>query len=307
MDELIINAALTGIVSTKNDNPNLPCTVDEIVADARRCRDAGASIVHIHARDQTGSPAYGREIYRQIICRIRARWPDLLVCVSTSGRVYGEFKQRSEALDPGPGCKPDFASLTLGSMNFPRQVSVNEPDMIKALAGQMNQRGIVPEWEVFELGMIDYAHYLISKGLLVRPYYCNIFLGSLGTMSATAFNLAAAVRSLPEGTVWSGAGIGRFQFYVNSMAIAMGGHVRVGLEDNLYYDDEKMQPATNAGLVERAVKAAHAVGRRVASPDRARQIIGLTGPQPTIPIESVQGASVTRLGQKAKERECLPS
>lgn len=275
MKKLIINAAITGMVPTRADNPDLPCSPEEIVADARRCRDAGASIIHVHARDESQLPTYRKEIYHEIICGIRTECPELLICGSTSGRIHREFWQRSEVLEPGPGCKPDFASLTLGSMNFPSQASVNEPEMIKALANAMNERGIVPEWELFDLGMIDYAHHLLGKGILVKPYYCNIILGSLGMLSATPYNLAAMVRSLPDGTIWSAAGIGRFEFYVNCMAIAMGGHVRVGLEDSLYHDTEKQHLATNSGLVERVVKVAEAIGRRIASPDDARQIIGL--------------------------------
>ncbi|MCK4294185.1 MAG: 3-keto-5-aminohexanoate cleavage protein [Planctomycetes bacterium] len=144
------------------------------------------------------------------------------------------------------------------------------------------------------------AHYLIRKGVLVRPYYCNIFLGSLGSMSATPFNLAAMVRALPEGTVWSATRIGRFQFYVNSMAIAMGGHVRVGLEDSLYYDREKVHLATNAGLIERVVKVAGAMGHQIASPDKARRIIGLSKLQPRIRIESIQDFSDARVEERVK-------
>lgn len=276
MEKLIINAAITGMLPTKDDNPNVPITPDEIVADARRCQDAGASIVHVHARDENGQPTYKKEIYYEIMTRIRKECPGLLICGSASGRVYKEFWQRAEVLSPGPGCQPDLASLTLGSLNFPNQASVNAPEMIQALAEAMNERRIIPEWELFDLGMIDYAQFLITRGILHKPYYANILLGSLGTLSATPYNLATMVRALPEGTVWSGAGIGRFQFYVNSMAVAMGGHVRVGLEDNLFYDSAtKAQPATNAGLIDRVVKVARAVGRDIASQEEARKIIGL--------------------------------
>ncbi len=276
MEKLIINAAITGMLPTKDDNPNVPITPDEIVADARRCQDAGASVVHIHARDENGQPTYKKEIYSKIMTRIRKECPELLICGSTSGRVFKEFWQRAEVLSPGPGCQPDLASLTLGSMNFPKQASVNAPDMIQALAQAMNERGVVPEWELFDLGMIDYAHFLIKRSILRKPYYANIILGSLGTLSATPYNLAVMVRALPEGTVWSGAGIGRSQFYVNSLAVTMGGHVRVGLEDNLFYDPvEKTQPATNAGLIDRVVEVARAVGRDIALPEEARKIIGL--------------------------------
>lgn len=275
MHKLIINAAITGTVHAKSENPNLPCNPDEIIADARRCRDAGASIIHVHARDKSGLPTYKKEIYHDIISGIRSECPDILICASLSGRIYKEFWQRSQVLELQLDCKPDFASLTLGSMNFPNQASINESEMIKSLAKAMNERKIVPEWEVFDLGMVDYAHYLIRKNILVSPHYCNIFLGSLGTLNATPFNLAAMARALPPRTVWSAAGIGRFQFYVNSMAITMGGHVRVGLEDSLYYDTEKKHLATNAGLIERVVRVASTIGREVASPDEAREIIGM--------------------------------
>ena len=275
MDKLIINAVLTGMVPTKQDNPHVPVSVEEIIADARRCRDAGASIVHVHARDEDGRPTYRREVFARIFAGIRAACPGLLISATTSGRVHREFSQRSQVLELEGELKPDFGSLTLGSMNFPTQASVNEPKMIQDLAKMMRGRGIVPEWELFDLGMADYAKYLIDRGILEPPFYANILLGSLGTLAATPDNLKTVVRALPAGTTWAGAGIGRFQFYVNSMAITMGGHVRVGLEDNLWMDDERTQPATNAALIERLVKLARGAGRDIASPDEARAIIGL--------------------------------
>ncbi|MHC4948782.1 MAG: beta-keto acid cleavage family enzyme [Planctomycetota bacterium] len=274
-DKLIINAAITGMVPTKADNPNVPVAVGEIVADAKRCYDAGATIVHVHARDAEQKADYRAEIYREIIAGVRAGCPGMLISGSTSGRVFGEFKQRSAVLDAGPGLRPDLGSLTLGSLNFPQQASVNAPEMIKALALAMKERGIVPELEIFDAGMADYAHFLIRKDVLVPPFYGNILLGNLGTMSATAFNLATVVRSLPAGMTWSATGIGRFQFQVNAMAVTMGGHVRVGLEDNLWYDDARAEPATNAGLIERIVTLARAAGRDVASPAEAAAIIGM--------------------------------
>jgi len=302
MDKLIINAAITGMVHTKNENPDLPCSPEEIVAEARRCRDAGAAIVHIHARDESAMPTYKKEVFHKIISTLRSQCPDLLICGSTSGRVHNQFEQRSQVLCPAPGCRPDLASLTLGSLNFPNQASVNEPDMIKALAKKMSELGIVPEWEIFDFGMVDYAHYLIKKDILKKPYYCNIFLGSLGTLSATPYNLASIVRTLPADTTWSATGIGRFQFFVNSMAITMGGHIRVGLEDNLYYDSHKKNLATNAGLIERAVNVAKAIGRDIASCDEAREIIGLAREHKDIPIKQVYK---THLQQKQIYKKSL--
>jgi uncharacterized protein (DUF849 family) len=275
LDKLIINAALTGMVPTQRDNPHVPITVAEIVADAKRCREAGANIVHVHARDEHGQPTYRKEICAVIFSGIRAACPDLLISATTSGRTHKKFAQRSQVLELEGELKPDFASLTLGSLNFPTQASVNEPQMIQDLAAMMKQCGIVPELELFELGMADYARHLIERGILSPPFYANLLLGSLGTLAATPHNLTTLVRALPDGTTWSGAGIGRFQFHVNSMAIAMGGHVRVGLEDNLWFDRDRTELATNLKLIERLVKLAQAAGREIASPDEARAIIGL--------------------------------
>jgi uncharacterized protein (DUF849 family) len=272
---LIINAALTGMVPTKEQNPALPTTPDEIAEDARRCYQAGAAIVHVHARDPAGEPAYQAEIYRAIVARVRDRCPDVVVCVSTSGRRFREFDQRADVLSLEDAVQPDLASLTLGSLNFPTQASVNDPDMIRRLAERMTERGIVPELEVFDFGMVDYAKYLLGRGVLREPLYFNLLLGSLGTLAATPLNLASLVQALPEGATWSAAGIGRFQFPVNALAVAMGGHVRVGLEDALYMDAEKQRPASNPTLVERIVALAQAVERKPATPAEARELIGL--------------------------------
>jgi len=287
LDKLIINAAITGIVPTKGDSPHVPISAEEIVAEAKRCRDAGASILHLHARDGNGRQTYRKEIIVEIFAGIRDVCPDLLISGTTSGRTYKEFWQRSQVLELVNCLKPDFASLTLGSLNFPTQASVNEPKMIQDLAIMMKQRGIVPELELFDLGMLDYARYLIDRGILAPPYYANILLGSLGTLAATPYNLTTMVRALPPGTTWSAAGVGRFQFYVNTMAIVMGGHVRVGLEDNLWYDDDRTELATNARLIERLVEIARSVGRKIASPQEAREIIGMPAPIPAVAADSV--------------------
>lgn len=275
MQPLIINLAVTGAVPMRHENPNLPVTADEISADCARCCRRGAAIVHLHAREADGRPSCRLEVYREIVRKVRAAAPEAIVCVSTTGRHFTSFAERSQVLDLEDDLKPDMASLTLGSMNFATQASVNEPSMIRALADRMAERGIVPELEVFELGMIDYAKYLIERAVLRPPLYFNLLLGSLGTLSATALNLALLVQALPPGSSWAAAGIGRFQFPANAMAVAMDGHVRVGLEDSLYMDAAKSQPASNLALVERIARLAEAAGREVATPDQARAIIGL--------------------------------
>jgi len=272
-DKLIINAALTGMVPTKADNPHVPITPGEIAADARRCVDAGASIVHLHARDDGGQPTWRPDINREILQRVRAACPDVILCVSTSGRVFRRFEERSAVLDITDPT-PEMASLTLGSMNFAREESLNSPAMIRSLALKMKDRGIVPELEVFELGMAEYAHYLIKHEILRPPFYANILLGSLGTLGARPLYLALAVKALPEGAIWAAAGIGRHQLEVNTLAITMGGHVRVGLEDNLWLDDHRT-PARNAQLIERIVGIARAAGREPATAAEARTLIGL--------------------------------
>lgn len=274
MDPLIINAAVTGMVPTNDDSPSVPISPQEIIADVRRCRDAGATIVHLHAREPEGEPTYRKEIYAEIFAGVREQCPELLISASCSGRLHREFWQRSEVLD----LEPDFGSLTLGSLNFPGQVSVNSPEMIQRLAQAMQQRGIMAEMEIFDLGMADYATFLVRKGMIERPLYANLLLGSLGTMSATPENLCMLIRALPEGTTWSATGIGRFQFFVNSLAVTMGGHVRVGLEDALYYDWEAKRHATNAGLIQRVVRLARAAGREIATAEQTRRIIGVARP-----------------------------
>ncbi len=281
-DKLIINAALTGMVPMKRDNPHVPIAVAEIIADAKRCYDAGASIVHLHARAEDGQPTYRKEVCAEIFAGVRAACPGVLISGTTSGRTYKEFEQRSQVLELEGELKPDLASLTLGSMNFATQASVNEPKMIQSLALKMKERGIVPELEIFELGMAEYARYLVSKGMLRPPFYANLLLGSLGTMSATLENLRLLVRALPPGTTWSGAGIGRFQLFVNRLAIEEGGHVRVGLEDNLWFDEQRTDPATNPRLVERVAKLAQESGRAIASPGETRALIGLAVAQPAM-------------------------
>lgn len=270
MTPLIINAALTGMVPQPADNSAVPISVADIIADARRCAAAGATIIHVHAREPDGEPTWRLEIYREIIDGIRSACPGLLISGSTSGRLWSDFEKRSAVLDG----HPDFGSLTPGSMNFASGPSVNSPAIVQKLARRMLELGVRPELEFFELGMIDYVRdYLVPKGLIRAPYYANILLGSLGTAAASARNLVTLVDALPSGTVWSATGLGRFQFQVQCQAIAMGGHVRAGLEDNLWMDAGKTDPATNVRLIERVVAVARAMGREIATPAIARQLV----------------------------------
>lgn len=274
-ENLIVNLCPTGMIPRRSKVPAVPVDPAEIAADVRRCRDAGASMVHLHARDADEEPTWRPERFQEICDAVVSAAPDIVVVVTTSGRNWSETRKRSASLTvTGPG-KPEMASLTLGSMNFPTGPSVNSPETIQELAEAMREREIAPELEVFDVGMADYASYLADKGVLRPPFYANVLLGSLGTAAVGAANLAAVLAALPQGTTWALAGIGRYQTRANTIATALGGHVRVGLEDNPYYEWPTKSPADNPRLVERAVRIGRELGREPATPEQARAIIGL--------------------------------
>jgi uncharacterized protein (DUF849 family) len=269
--QFIVNLAPTGLVPTREMTPHVPLTPREIADQVCTLAAQGVNMVHLHARDsEDGRPTYKKEIYSRIIAAIREKNEELVLCVSTSGRVFTDFAQRADVLDLNGDLKPDFASLTLGSMNFNHHPSVNPPQVIKDLARKMLDCGIRPELEVFDLGMINYAHYLIAKDLLKPPYYFNLILGNVASAQADMLTTALMVRELPAGSSWSLGGIGRFQLRMNAAAISFGGGVRVGLEDNLFYDDDRRRLATNHELVERVVRIAAALGRSPYSPRELR-------------------------------------
>jgi uncharacterized protein (DUF849 family) len=273
--KLIINAAITGMVPQKKDNPNIPVSIDEIIEDAVKCYKAGASIVHVHARDDEQKPTYKKEIYAKIIEGIRSQCADVIICATTSGRIDNTFEKRSQVLELNGKYKPDMGSLTLGSLNFPQKASVNSPDMIERLALKMKKNDIVPEIEVFESGMISAAKILIKKGALSGPFYFNLLFGSIYSIPATLFDISYIVKNLPPDVHWAAAGIGKFQLKVNFASVLMGGHVRVGLEDNLFYNHETGDLATNKMLIERVVKFADVIGRKVASAQEVRDLLGI--------------------------------
>jgi 3-keto-5-aminohexanoate cleavage enzyme len=281
---VVITVAPTGMVPRRRDGIAVPEQPDQIAADVQRAVAAGASCAHLHARDEDGEPTYRRERYAEIVRAVRRVTPDIVISVSTSGRLHNTFEQRSHVLDLDGDLKPDLASLTLGSMNFPTQVSVNSPEMIHRLACAMCERGIVPELEIFDFGMIDYAHYLIQRRILEPPFVCNLLLGSLGTSAATPLNLAQMVERLPAGTFWQAAGMGRFQWPMNALGVVSGGHVRTGVEDSLYLDAGKQEPATNAACVRRVADLATAYGRPLAGPHEARALMGLSVLERSDPI-----------------------
>jgi uncharacterized protein (DUF849 family) len=274
--DLIVNFTPTGMIPTKEMTPHVPITVNEIVDQVNEAAEIGITMVHLHARDHdTGEPTYHAELYGRIIEGIRAFSTDLVLCVSLSGRTFPEFEKRSEPLQLDGDLKPDMGSLTLSSLNFARQASLNAPDMVTALAQGMKQRGILPELEAFDLGMVNYATYLERKGLLEPPHYINLLLGNIATAQPDPIHLAVMVRDLPPRTTWSAAGIGGCQLAMNSLGVALGGGVRVGLEDNIWYDQERSRLATNADLVRRVHALAEIHERPIMTPARLRSLLEL--------------------------------
>jgi uncharacterized protein (DUF849 family) len=274
--KFILNFAPTGLIPTREMTPHVPVRPAEIVNQVLDVADLGVSMVHIHARDPaTGKPTHAKEVYGKIIGGIRKRRKDLILCVSTSGRVFNRFDKRSDCLNLEGDLKPDLGSLTLSSLNFNKQASVNSPQMIQDLARRMLEKGIKPELEAFDLGMINYAKYLIQKGLLEPPYYFNLILGNIACAQADILHLGLMINELPEDSIWSVGAVGDSQLRMNSIAIAAGGGVRVGLEDNIWYDEERTKLATNRELVERVVYIARSMGREPLSPREARRLLKL--------------------------------
>jgi len=274
--DVIVNLAPTGMIPTKQMTPYVPISVAEIIEDVHRAVEIGITMVHIHVRDeQTGEPTYKAGLYGKIIEGIRSFANDLIICVSLSGRSFKEFEERAEPLTLQGNLKPDMGSLTLSSLNFNRQASMNTPDMIKDLATEMKSRGILPELEAFDAGMINYAKYLQKKGLLDSPYYFNLIVGNIACAQADLLHVGIMIRDLPDDSFWSIGGIGDAQLAMNSVAIAFGGGIRVGLEDNIWFDTTRTKLATNAELLNRIHNLVAANNRRVMLPAELRKLLKL--------------------------------
>lgn len=263
-NDLIINFTPTGMIPTKEMTPHVPVSVAEIVEDVHKASEIGVTMVHLHARDPiTGVPTYKKEVYARIVEGIRKYAPELVICLSLSGRDFSEIDKRTEPLMLGGNLKPDMGSLTLSSLNFNKTASVNSPETIISLATIMKEKGIVPELEAFDIGMINYAKYLERKLLIQAPFYFNLLFGNIACSQANLLHSGVMINDLPENSLWSLAGIGNEQLKMNSLSIAVGGGVRVGIEDNIWYDTARTKLATNEDLLRRIHLIAHANGRRV--------------------------------------------
>ncbi len=275
-NKLIIDFTPTGMIPTKEMTPYVPISSSEIIEDVHKATEIGITKVHLHARDaESGEPTYKRKVYAEIIEGIRKYAPELVLCVSLSGRTFKSFKFRSDPLLLVGNLKPDMASLTLSSLNFNKIASINSPEMVQNLAAIMMKKGIVPELEAFDSGMVNYAKYLIKKGLLKPPYYFNLLLGNIACAQPNLLHTGIMINDLPENSFWSLAGIGNKQLMMNSLSIAIGGGVRVGLEDNIWFDSKRTKLSSNMELLERIHKIAVANGREIMSCQEFRTILKL--------------------------------
>lgn len=280
MEKLIITAALTGAEVTRDQTPYIPLTPLEIAEAAYECYKAGASIVHIHVRDKDGNATQDKEVFAETIRLIKEKC-NIIVQISTGGAVTAKVDERIAPIS----LKPEMATLTTGTVNFGGDVFFNPPLYIERIAQAIKENGVRPEVEVFEVGMIQNALALIKKGLLTAPLHFDFVMGVPGGIPGSPKNLMHLVESIPQDSTWTVAGIGRAELPLAVMATILGGHVRVGFEDNIYYS-KGVLAKSNAELVERIVRIAKECGREVATPDEAREILSIS-PQP--PAASPRG------------------
>lgn len=282
MDELLPDLSLTpfpivlaptGMVPTKIQTRHVPTSAKEIAQDVRRCANLGITSVHIHARDSQGHPDWKIETYREIVSEVKTLTPEIVINVSTSGRSWSDFEKRADCLALDGDLKPELASLTLSSLNFLSGPSINSPETIFELARVMKERGITPELEIFDLGMVNMAKVLKRKKLLSERIIANVFFGNIYGAQATLGEMSAMISGLPDGAIWSGAGIGRSRDAVHAIALSSGGGVRVGIEDGIYLHPTGDEVARNDQLVERVHEMGRLLGRKFMKPSELRQII----------------------------------
>jgi 3-keto-5-aminohexanoate cleavage enzyme len=273
MDKLIITAAICGAEVTKAQNPAVPYTVEEIVREAKSAVDAGAAIVHLHVREDDGTPTQSRARFQECEDAIYKACPNVILIPSTGGAVGMTPDERLQSTDTTP--IPEMATLDCGTCNFGDEIFDNTMPTMRAFGKRMLERGIKPEYECFEMGHLDTILTMARKGEVPgAPMQFNFVLGVPGCTPATAENLAWLVKNIPAGSTWTATGIGRHAFTLAAVAIVMGGNVRVGFEDNLNL--AKGVPAkSNGELVAKVVRLANELGRPVATSDEAREILGL--------------------------------
>ena len=268
----IITVAITGSLPKKEHNPAVPITVEEQIVSTREAFEAGASIVHVHVREADQSSSSDPAKFKAVLDGVRAQCPGMIVQFSTGGRGRAAH-ERGAMLN----LKPDMASLTTGSVNFPSMIYENPPELIDQLAGEMMTHAVKPEIEVFDLSMLYSAVRMAADGQLARPLHVQFVFGLKNTLppekDILAFEVAQLQKQLPDAT-WTAAGIGRSQLQINRWALEMGGHCRTGLEDNIRFDKHRLADS-NAELVARLADLCGEYGRRPATPSEARQMLSL--------------------------------
>ena len=262
-NDIIINFTPTGMIPSKKDTPHVPVSANEIIEQVHEAYEIGITLVHLHARDEDGFPTYKNEFYLPIVEGIRKYCPKLVLCASLSGRNHHELEKRSEVLS----LNPDLGSLTLSSLNFTNQASINAPETINGLIQIMNNYGVNPELECFDSGMINFAKYLINKELIKPPFYFNLIFGNLASTQADAAYIGLAIRDLPPNSYWALGGLGQYQLVMNTFGILLGGGIRIGLEDNIWFDKGRKVLATNAMLLHRAHSLAKIFEREIMKPE----------------------------------------
>jgi len=272
-DKVVVAAAVVGAEVTRAQSPHVPYTPAEIAAAAIAAGRAGAAVVHLHARWPDGRPSQEPAHFREIVDRVRGAGSDVVLQCSTGGAVGMSIDERLGSLVDGA----EMGTLNLGTMNFGDEVFVNaRPDIVR-VAARLRERRLVPECEVYDAGMLETLRWLLDKGHLAAPYHVQFVLGVPGGMSGSERNLRFLVEGLPEPTHWSVAGIGRFELPMAEVALRLGGHVRVGLEDNLFVSKGVLAKGSDE-LVAAAVALAARAGRAPATPAEARVILGLARP-----------------------------
>lgn len=272
MEKLIITAAITGSRISRETTPYIPITPEEIAQSAVECWKAGAAMVHIHVRDpQTGLGTQDVEKFRQVVDILREK-TDLILCLTTSG-IPGRNLPTEERLAP-LDLKPEVASFDAGSINLGGSVFLNSPEFLERAAEKMRTAGVKPELEIFDLGMLLTCLRMRDEGKLDEPLHFQLVLGTPWGAPATLKSLIYLHDYIPENSTWSIIGIGKGHLPMSMMAMVMGGHIRVGMEDNIYYE-RGILAETNAQFVERIVRLAQDYGREVATPDVARTILKL--------------------------------
>lgn len=273
-NKVIITAALTGAMTPKELNPNIPLTPEEIAKDAYECWKTGAAVVHLHMRDDEGLGTMDKEKFKKTVELIRAYEDcDVIINLTTSGDSRASDEERMAHLTY---TKPyiEMASYDAGSFNWmPGGVFTNSPQFLNKLGILMSENEIKPEFEIFDTGMMGIVDYYKKKEVLKGKSHYQFVLGVLGGMEASVENLLILKNKLPKDATWSAFGIGKGHLPIMYATLALGGHIRVGLEDNVYYS--KGELASNVSLVERAVRAVENFGKEVASPREAREILGL--------------------------------